>query len=225
MRYHERLEKYEEEFFSRVTRDDYYDTLSVFEQAQAKKLFPNKVAFQLYEDGDSDKTNRSAKLDWIDYDVYRACVAWDLGDPFYEDTAANRFMDNDELLYSLRSIETYAPWFRHVYLVTNGQIPSWLNVSHPKIRIVQHEHIFPNLSHLPTFSSPAIESHLHRIKGLSKRFVYFNDDVILGKQVWPEDFYSPSDGFKLRLAWQMPGCTPNCILYFKVLQFLFFFRF
>ena len=28
----------------------------------------------------------------------------------------------DELRYSLRSLEKYAPWVRHVYLVTNGQV-------------------------------------------------------------------------------------------------------
>ncbi len=33
-------------------------------------------------------------------------------------------------------------------------------------------------SHLPTFSSPAIEVHLHRIPGLSRHWIYFNDDVV-----------------------------------------------
>jgi hypothetical protein len=28
----------------------------------------------------------------------------------------------DELRYSLRSLEMYMPWFRHVYIVTNGQV-------------------------------------------------------------------------------------------------------
>ena len=27
----------------------------------------------------------------------------------------------DQLKYSLRSIETYVPWIRHIYIVTNGQ--------------------------------------------------------------------------------------------------------
>lgn len=37
-------------------------------------------------------------------------------------SAANRFKDQEELRYSLRSLEKYAPWIRHVYLVTNGQV-------------------------------------------------------------------------------------------------------
>ena len=133
----------------------------------------------------------------ISYNLYRAKIVWDLGDPFAEDVAENRFFDNDELKYSLRSLEKYMPWIRNVYLVTNGQIPHWLNMSHPRIRLVTHEQIFANKSHLPTFSSPAIESHLHRIKGLSKRFIYFNDDVILMNKVYPDDFFTLSKGIYL----------------------------
>jgi UDP-N-acetylglucosamine-lysosomal-enzyme len=153
----------------------------------------------------NDKTNRN-----ISYDLYRANIVWDLGDPFAEDVAENRFFDNDELKYSMKSIEKHAPWIRNVYLVTNGQVPNWLNLSHPKIKLITHEQIFLNKSHLPTFSSPAIESHLHRIKGLSKRFLYFNDDVLLTKTIWPDDFFTKSRGFKIHLAWALPGCNPNC---------------
>ena len=57
--------------------------------------------------------------------------------------------------------------------------------------------IFQNHSHLPTFSSPAIETHIHRIPGLSQKFIYLNDDVMFGKDVWPDDFYSHSKGQKV----------------------------
>lgn len=60
------------------------------------------------------------------------------------------------------------------------------------------QEIFQNVSHLPTFSSPAIESHIHRISGLSQKFIYLNDDVMFGKDVWPDDFYSHSKGQKVR---------------------------
>ena len=80
--------------------------------------------------------------------------------------SAMRFTDNEELRYSLRSLEKYAGWVRHVYLVTNGQIPYWLNMDCPKLTLVTHQEIFKNTSALPTFSSPAIESNLHRIPGM-----------------------------------------------------------
>ncbi|KAI9989923.1 hypothetical protein PInf_020218 [Phytophthora infestans] len=79
----------------------------------------------------------------------------------------NRFRDNEELRYSLRSLEKYAPWVRHIYVVTDGQIPSWLDIESPKISIVKHRDIFANKSHLPVFSSPAIEWNLDNIPGLS----------------------------------------------------------
>jgi hypothetical protein len=37
-------------------------------------------------------------------------------------SGSNRYRDNDELRYSLRSLEKYAPWIRRVFIVTNGQV-------------------------------------------------------------------------------------------------------
>lgn len=124
--------------------------------------------------------------------------------------AASRFSDKDELRYSLRSLEMYAPWVRHVYIVTNGQIPSWLDMDNPRMTLVSHEDIFLNKSDLPTFSSPAIESHIHRIPGISDKFLYFNDDVMLGAEIWPEDFITQAGGQKVYLAWWVPDCSEVC---------------
>lgn len=124
--------------------------------------------------------------------------------------ADNRFRDNEELRYSLRSLEKYAPWIRHIYVVTDGQIPSWLNIESPKINIVKHSEIFTNKSHLPVFSSPAIEWNLDNIPGLSNSFLYFNDDVFLGSHVHPEDFVSQTGVQKAYFAWEIPLCSPGC---------------
>ncbi|XP_018363916.1 PREDICTED: N-acetylglucosamine-1-phosphotransferase subunits alpha/beta isoform X1 [Trachymyrmex cornetzi] len=129
-------------------------------------------------------------------------------------TVTSRFSDKDELRYSLRSLEMYAPWVRHVYIVTNGQIPSWLDMDNPRMTLVTHEDIFLNKSDLPTFSSPAIESHIHRclemIPGVSDKFLYFNDDVMLGAEIWPEDFVTQAGGQKIYLAWWVPDCSEIC---------------
>eukprot|EP00051_Salpingoeca_urceolata_P021146 m.326553 g.326553 ORF g.326553 m.326553 type:complete len:1341 (-) comp19743_c0_seq1:120-4142(-) len=127
-----------------------------------------------------------------------------------DEVSSSRFQDNSELQYSLRSIEKHAPWVRHIYIVTNGQIPAWLDLDHPRISVVTHEDIFANKSHLPTFSSPAIESHLHRIPGLSEQFLYLNDDVMFGTPVWPDDFYTAAKGQKVFLAWPVPNCAEGC---------------
>jgi hypothetical protein len=41
-------------------------------------------------------------------------------------------------------------------------------------------------------TNPPTKSHLHRIRGLSDKFIYFNDDVFLGAPTWPEDFVQTS---------------------------------
>jgi len=107
---------------------------------------------------------------------------------------ARRFRDNGELRYSLRSLEMYAPWVRKVYLVTNGEAPGWLNLDCDRVELVPHTTIFPEHDHLPTFNAHAIELHLHRIPGLSERFLYFNDDFFLGRPVTLADFIDGKGG-------------------------------
>lgn len=114
--------------------------------------------------------------------------------------AKSRFNDKDELRYSLRSLEMYAPWVRHVYIVTNGQIPNWLDMDNQRMTLITHEDIFKNKKHLPTFSSPSIESNINNIPGLSDKYLYFNDDIFLGSEVWPEDFITQTGGQKIYLA-------------------------
>lgn len=111
-----------------------------------------------------------------------------------------RFLDRDELKYSLRSLWMYAPFVRNIYIVTSGQVPEWLDVSRPNVRLVTHAEIFPDDAMLPTFNSHAIEACLHRIPGLSEHFLYFNDDVFLGREVTRESFYTRAGLIKSRFA-------------------------
>eukprot|EP00755_Sulcionema_specki_P024971 Sspe_Gene.82282::Locus_53927_Transcript_1_1_Confidence_1.000_Length_3562::g.82282::m.82282/K08239/GNPTAB; UDP-N-acetylglucosamine-lysosomal-enzyme len=126
------------------------------------------------------------------------------------DTGKSRYQDNQELRYSIRSVERFAGWVRHIYLVTNGQVPHWLNVDHPKITVVPHHDLYPNKSHLPVFASPTIESHLHRIPGLSRRFIYLNDDTFFGKTIHPDDFATHTEGHRVFLSWAVPNCAEGC---------------
>lgn len=107
----------------------------------------------------------------------------------HEATNESRFINNDELKYSLRSIELYAPWIRHIYIVTDGQVPSWLNLNNPRVSIVDHKEIMPP-SALPTFSSPAIEWCVDNIPGLSEYFLLANDDTFVAEGVEPGFFFN-----------------------------------
>jgi hypothetical protein len=110
-----------------------------------------------------------------------------------------RYIDRDELRYSLRSIWMFLPFARHIYLVTADQRPAWLG-EHPKISIVSHREIFPDPSMLPTFNSHAIEACLHNIPDLSENFLYFNDDVFIGRELEAADLFTISGLAKVRLS-------------------------
>lgn len=104
------------------------------------------------------------------------------------DNGEERYRDWDIFQYWFRAVEKYAPWVRRVFFVTCGQIPAWMNTEAPKLQIVNHADFIPH-QYLPTFNSNVIELNLHRIKGLSEHFVYFNDDMFLNRPVLPEDFF------------------------------------
>lgn len=132
--------------------------------------------------------------------------------PGLHPTAANdaRFDQIDELRYALRAVERYAPWRRHVFLVTNGQRPSWLAEEFPHVVLVRHEELFDDPTALPTFNSHAIESRLHHIDGLAERWVYFNDDVFLGRYTPPSVFFDESGNPRVFLAEEtIPDVSPS----------------
>lgn len=106
-----------------------------------------------------------------------------------------RYADNDELKYSLRAADMYAPWIRKIFIVTDNQVPEWLDTDNPKIQIVDHKEILPPQS-LPSFNSTVIEHTIYRIPGLAEHFLYSNDDMFINKPVTPADFFA-NDGYPI----------------------------
>ncbi|MCD4526707.1 stealth conserved region 3 domain-containing protein [Nocardioides sp. cx-173] len=102
-----------------------------------------------------------------------------------------RYLERGELRASMRSVHLFAPWVRRIHLVTAGQVPAWLDTEHPMVRVVDHRELLPPEA-LPTFSSHAIETALHRIDGLAEHFLYLNDDMVLGRPTRPERWFSPA---------------------------------
>lgn len=130
-------------------------------------------------------------------------VPWvDAGDPEWQaarnraagiedagaDNADARFRDWDIIRYLMRGIEKYAPWVRTVHFVTVGHLPSWMNPDAPGLHIVKHTDYIPE-AYLPTFSSHTIELNMHRIPGLSEHFIYFNDDILILKELARTNFF------------------------------------
>ncbi len=142
-----------------------------------KHNFPIDLVY-LWVDGRDEK--------WVEKKVY-----WQkkLGiiDPYAVHPA--RWRDREELKHSLRSVEQHMPWVNKIYIVTDNQVPEWLNTNHPKIKIIDHKEILP-ADALPVFNSMAIETGIANIKGLSEHFIYANDDVFAAKPLTREFFFT-----------------------------------
>lgn len=95
----------------------------------------------------------------------------------------NRFRNNGELRYSIRSVLKNTDWVRKIFIVTNNQTPDFIDVTNPQVEIVSIDQIVDRPDALPSFNSMAIECCLHRIPGLADRFVYLNDDFFFGRPV------------------------------------------
>ncbi|MDQ1563076.1 MAG: hypothetical protein QOI14_27 [Actinomycetota bacterium] len=106
------------------------------------------------------------------------------------DDSEARYRQLDELKYALRSVYLFAPWIRHIFIVTDSPVPSWLD-EHSQVTIVRSEDFFVDAANLPTHNSHAIESQLQHIPGLSEHFLYSNDDMFFARPVRPEIFFSP----------------------------------
>ncbi|MFE7169047.1 stealth family protein [Streptomyces sp. NPDC057616] len=132
---------------------------------------------------------------WVDGNdpAWKQRKAQAKGEVYHAESASDaRFISRDELRYSVRSLHLFAPWIRNVHIVTDDQVPPWLREDLPGVRIATHREIFRDRSVLPVFNSHAIESQLHHIEGLAEHFLYFNDDMFMGRPVAPHAFFTPS---------------------------------
>lgn len=104
-----------------------------------------------------------------------------------------RFRNMHTLRFSLRMLEQNLPWVRRVFIVTGRDAPSWLNTSSPRVQVIKQEDLWPQgrlKGDLPIHNSQSVEVHLHRIPGLATHFVYFNDDMFVGRPLERSFFFS-----------------------------------
>ncbi|MEN8553091.1 capsule biosynthesis protein CapG [Lactiplantibacillus plantarum] len=99
-----------------------------------------------------------------------------------------RYRDFGTIKFFFRSIDKYCPWINKVFFITDHQVPDWLDVNNPKIKVIFHEDFIPG-KYLPTFNSNVIELNLFRIKELSEHFVLFNDDTLVNHVTKKNDFF------------------------------------
>lgn len=104
-----------------------------------------------------------------------------------EEVEAKHYQSWDNLQYVFRGIEKFMPWVNKVFFVTYGHIPTWLDTSCDKLRVIKHSDYIPE-KYLPTFNSNTIEMNYWRIEELSEHFILFNDDLFPLRPI-PESYY------------------------------------
>lgn len=103
-----------------------------------------------------------------------------------------------DLYHCVYSIISCMPWINTIIIVVESQLEVQLNIckeleellknSRQKIKIVEHSSFMPK-EILPCFNSNVIESFLHCIPGISSKFIYFNDDLLVAKPLKYSDFF------------------------------------
>jgi len=101
--------------------------------------------------------------------------------------------NEQEMRYSIRSLEKFAPWFNHAYLLVNGpqQPPSWLTIcAKDRIKMIDRCTLFENHDDCPTFNTHACQAVAHKVPNLEEHFVLFEDDMFLTRSTAPTDFFT-----------------------------------
>ena len=109
-----------------------------------------------------------------------------------------RFNFNNEIYFSLRTVQKFMPWVRNIYIVHDNQKfeLNFLNDDFKKkIKFIDHASIIPH-KYLPIFNSMLIELFIANIKGLSDYFLYLNDDVFIGNYLTQNFFFDKNRVFK-----------------------------
>ncbi|OBX06567.1 glycosyl transferase [Gallibacterium salpingitidis] len=137
--------------------------------------------------------NGDEKIDFVLPWVDPSDVEWQKRKEYFKnggmvDVQSNsnaRYRDMETLRYVLRSIEKNCSWYNKIILITEGHYPKWLNINHHKIKLITHEELYFDKKHLPTFNCSSIECNLPNLRtlGVSKKFIYLNDDTIIYRNV------------------------------------------
>lgn len=88
----------------------------------------------------------------------------------------------------LRSIDNNMKFINNLYIIvsSDSQVPKYVNKD--TVKIIKHSDIIPK-QYLPTFNSNCIELFIYKIKDLSERFIYSNDDIFFMNRNVPEDYF------------------------------------
>jgi len=156
--------------------------------------FPENIKFRflkLYQEEENIKQTNIDKVEQEPIDLFMKYI--DLNDKDLKREGINQIYkdyDAEELRYSLRSIFQYIPWIRKVFIVMPNEKVKFLKpYDEIKDRIVYiKDKEFLGYDSANIF---AFTFNLHKMEkfGISKNFIYMEDDYFLGKPLNKTDFF------------------------------------
>lgn len=122
---------------------------------------------------DNDKEWRGSYTYWKSREINQGQADINNRQAFGEE----RLRDWGTFKYWFRGIEKNCPWVNNIFLVVQNerQIPQWLNINHPKLKIIFHEDFMPK-DILPVFNIVPIQIYFSNIKELGEFFIVSDDD-------------------------------------------------
>ena len=98
--------------------------------------------------------------------------------------------DNEELKYSLRSIDEYLPWIRKIFIVMPNKKVKFLK----PYKEIKEKIVYVNDKEFLGYDSAnifAFSFNLYKMEnfGISKNFIYMEDDYFIGKPLKKSDFF------------------------------------
>ena len=102
-----------------------------------------------------------------------------------------RYKDYGFLDTKIESIYLNMPWINNIFILISNetQLSEDFHKKYPNIKIIYHNEFIPE-EFLPTFNSNTIEMFLGNIPGLSEKFIYSNDDIIVTNKVHYTDCFN-----------------------------------
>jgi len=109
-----------------------------------------------------------------------------------EMNCVQRYRDNSELRYSLRSICQHAPWIRRIHILGEGDPPEWLRIG-GRISWVDSLALMKRCGQEPQPNSETQKLYFTAVPGLAEKFIYTDDDWFFGDATSERDFYADGD--------------------------------
>lgn len=96
-------------------------------------------------------------------------------DTYYND-------DESRLKFWLRSVNQNALWVNKIFLITNNELPEWLDGNNSKLNVLPMLDFMPHNEGI-TYNPNAVQMRLSEIEGLSERFILYSVDMIIQKPI------------------------------------------